>query len=164
MQTKKCGKCKEVKDVDMFCKDKWRKDGRKCQCKACVSAAQKVIRATAEGQAYQKASKAKKDEENPMWQKHGFANSKAKSLGLPGRITEQQVKDLFAGHGHFCYYCDVQSTDPSVLTLDHYMPFERGGKNAIQNCVPACAKCNFIKNDMDPEEFIEKKAKKPLTS
>tara|TARA_R110000824_G_C15121120_1_gene668112 strand:- start:161 stop:655 length:495 start_codon:yes stop_codon:yes gene_type:complete len=164
MQTKACSKCGEIKDVSLFHKDKRGMSGVRGNCKDCFSSAQKVRNATPEGKAYVKTNNAKRYEGNPMWNKHRRANSSAIRLGLPGRITEQQVTDLFAEHGYCCYYCNLQSTDPSIITLDHYYPMATGGKNTIQNCVPACAKCNESKKDRDPEEFIKNKAKKDLTT
>jgi 5-methylcytosine-specific restriction endonuclease McrA len=82
------------------------------------------------------------------------ANQKAKKLGLDECILASQIERLFDSHGWSCYYCGLQSVDHGVMTLDHFIPFMKGGSNTIQNCVPACFGCNASKGDRDPREFI----------
>ena len=52
-----------------------------------------------------------------------------------------------------CYYCKV-SIDEFSRTKDHLIPESRGGIRANKNSVPACASCNQLKADMEPEEFL----------
>jgi len=90
---------------------------------------------------------------HPLYRKADSANCRAKEYGQPDRLLASQVERLFDNHGWSCYYCGLQSTDHSVMTLDHVIPFARGGSNTIQNCVPSCACCNSSKGDMTAEEF-----------
>lgn len=51
-----------------------------------------------------------------------------------------------------CAYC----ASPDKSTADHVVPISRGGaKRSIENLLPACAECNQLKADMDPEAWLE---------
>lgn len=165
---KTCTKCKEEKSLDDFYNCKSRRDGKYPSCKVCVNAQVKKhssIPSVAERRREYDARAYKKNREAviarssvrrikfPEEAKAGSANHKARKLGSHLAITGDDVKNLFDSHGWCCYYCDVQSTDPSVMTLDHVVPFARGGQNTIQNCVPACAACNLSKKDQTEREF-----------
>lgn len=91
--------------------------------------------------------------DHPLYNKTKAANSRAKAHSQSGRLYALQIEQLFDSHGWCCYYCDTQSVDPSVMTLDHVVPFALGGENTIQNCVPACAACNSSKNNRPESEF-----------
>lgn len=53
-------------------------------------------------------------------------------------------------YGKPCHYCGKEAK-----TVDHVVPKSRGGKNAPENVVAACYRCNNLKGDMSEEEFIE---------
>ena len=86
---------------------------------------------------------------NPLLAKVTAANLKSTS----DKITLLGVKNLFDSHGWCCYYCGTQSASTTEMTLDHVIPFAAGGRNVIQNCVPACASCNSSKSDRTEREF-----------
>lgn len=92
--------------------------------------------------------------DHPLYDKSSKANTTARHYGQPDHLLPVQVEQLFDQHGWSCYYCGTQSTDTSVMTLDHVVPFARGGTNTIQNCVPACASCNTSKCDRTEQEFL----------
>ncbi|UBF29837.1 HNH endonuclease (plasmid) [Kovacikia minuta CCNUW1] len=73
-----------------------------------------------------------------------------KSAHIP--YTEQQVKEKFAAMGNACFYCS--SLDQ--ITVDHYIPINKGGWDSLDNLVPACSRCNFSKRDMLPDEWIQR--------
>jgi len=61
--------------------------------------------------------------------------------------------------GH-CFYCNVallqvaaRPYNPQRCTVDHKIPVSRGGTNARDNLVAACARCNFRKGRKTVEEF-----------
>jgi hypothetical protein len=62
-----------------------------------------------------------------------------------------------------CYYCanalrmrfeDFALEPEHELTKDHIIPLCRGGADVLDNIVPACLRCNRMKNRMTAAEFI----------
>lgn len=49
-----------------------------------------------------------------------------------------------------CFYC---SSDAN--TVDHLMPYIKGGSAAIENLVTACRRCNSQKNDRTLQEYLD---------
>lgn len=70
-------------------------------------------------------------------------NARAKRQGLDGNITAADIETLLTAqtdeHGLHCAYCYTVMTDP---TIDHIVPFKRGGTNWPLNLVLACRHCN----------------------
>jgi 5-methylcytosine-specific restriction endonuclease McrA len=52
-----------------------------------------------------------------------------------------------------CYWCkrDLKTLDDK--TIDHLIPFNRGGGHTIGNVVISCPKCNHEKDNMTKHEF-----------
>ena len=48
-----------------------------------------------------------------------------------------------------CFYCPAPAEH-----ADHYFPRARGGSDEFHNLVPACAPCNYRKNDKLPIEWL----------
>ena len=65
--------------------------------------------------------------------------------------VQQQV---WARDGFACLYCGRMMGN-TVLSVDHFVPLERGGDNLTTNLVTACLACNKAKGDRDPEEFCQ---------
>jgi hypothetical protein len=61
-------------------------------------------------------------------------------------------KKVHSKTGGKCFYCEV--TLEYDWEMDHYIPVSKGGKNAIENLVPACRTCNQTKKDTLPHEFV----------
>ena len=59
-------------------------------------------------------------------------------------------REVFERDNHACQYCG--STER--LSLDHVVPWSRGGKDSVQNLVTACRSCNSKKNARTPEEWL----------
>lgn len=130
METKKCGKCKEVKIVDDFYKNPAKKDGLATMCKSCQSKYQKqwYIR------------NRKKHQEN------AGKNHKKRQ--------EERTKFVYE-YLKFHPCVDCGETDPVVLHFDHV----RGKKSAnvsrlktnsldvmlreIDKCEVRCANCHL---------------------
>ncbi len=176
---KKCGRCKEVKPLTAFGRDKGRKDGLVSRCKDCCKSSRAKYRAEnrekvmashakwaqsnpekvkARGAKYRaenpekvKASKAKWRAENPEKMKGYNHSRRARKQNAPGTFTAEQLKARFDYHGNRCVYCLCEGS----MTLEHQIPLARGGSNWPSNLVPACGKCNYTKNDKTPSEFAE---------
>lgn len=66
-------------------------------------------------------------------------------------INIEQWKSLKLSTRNRCFYCRKKKR----LTMDHYIPLSRGGKNNFENIVPACVSCNCRKHNKSPERFIK---------
>ncbi len=56
------------------------------------------------------------------------------------------LRDMF-----LCQYCGEQCTS-NTGTIDHIVPKSRGGPTTFHNCVTACKRCNFKKDNRTPAE------------
>lgn len=56
----------------------------------------------------------------------------------------KRAQVLAKTHGH-CHYCWCPL--PGHWEVDHVIPQSRGGRNNIENLVPACNTCNCAKGD-----------------
>lgn len=65
------------------------------------------------------------------------------------QIVREEVleRDLF-----ICHYCGNYGD-----TVDHIIPKGQGGEYTHKNLVCCCKKCNFLRKDMDYEEFVKKR-------
>lgn len=54
--------------------------------------------------------------------------------------------------GWKCFWCSRPLTSHTA-TKDHLQPVSRGGRDTIDNIVPACRHCNSMKGNMTGEEF-----------
>lgn len=53
-----------------------------------------------------------------------------------------------------CVYCGEAGKPDNPLTEEHMVPRSRGGTSAPDNIVTGCARCNRLKSDRTPEEFL----------
>ena len=67
------------------------------------------------------------------------------------RLTIQIVK---LQNPHYCVYCG-RELKHSEITVDHVIPFSKGGKTDFQNLVIACKHCNQVKSNKTLYEFIQ---------
>ena len=56
---------------------------------------------------------------------------------------------IWAADSFACVYCGAKMGD-ILLTVDHFIPLEMGGKNIESNFVSACRKCNKRKGNDSP--------------
>ena len=70
-------------------------------------------------------------------------------------FTRLEINEYRQQHWN-CWYCKEHLLN-KVIHVDHRLPVSRGGRNEIENLVLTCAECNFSKNDMTDDEFIERK-------
>lgn len=56
---------------------------------------------------------------------------------------ERIFEEIKAAYKYRCAYCGKKTTN---LEKDHIKPIARGGKNLMENIVPACPLCNRSKN------------------
>lgn len=54
-----------------------------------------------------------------------------------------------------CKYCETNLfSNYEEWSLDHFYPKSKGGISSIENLLFTCKRCNNIKKDMTPEDFI----------
>lgn len=68
-------------------------------------------------------------------------NSRAKNLGLSGRLITEEWESLCSDFGNVCLSCGK----PLPLVIDHITPLSQGGDNVIGNTQPLCQGCNLEK-------------------
>lgn len=59
---------------------------------------------------------------------------------------------VLARDQHTCYWCGKPGE-----TIDHIIPWSKGGRTTMTNCVTACQECNGQRGDMPAEEFARLK-------
>ncbi|MBK5239771.1 HNH endonuclease signature motif containing protein [Clostridium sp.] len=64
------------------------------------------------------------------------------------------IRDFKSKSKNICEYCGKHLIDKDV-TVDHKIPYSRGGKTTNDNLVIACSKCNKDKSDMTIEEYTD---------
>lgn len=62
---------------------------------------------------------------------------------------------LIKKHGAVCWICELPFESMKEITFDHYVPLSKGGLDLLENYRLAHFKCNQLKNDMMPDEFVE---------
>ena len=75
---------------------------------------------------------------------------KRKAQGLPSQWQPKkgQRQRIYERDGHACVYCGNEQD----LTLDHYVPLQKGGDHSDDNLVTACRVCNAKKRDFSADE------------
>lgn len=71
--------------------------------------------------------------------------------GVSAGVSAKEWRSILDVFGHACAYC-LASGVP--LTRDHVEPLSRGGRDVVDNVVPACAPCNFRKQAKTLARFL----------
>jgi hypothetical protein len=77
---------------------------------------------------------------------------RARQIGNGGTHTKEQWAVLKEAYQHRCGYC---GTGNVRITKDHATPLARGGRDDIENIIPACLPCNRRKQVKTAEEFMK---------
>lgn len=88
-----------------------------------------------------------------------YAHNRAARRRSGGTHTIAEWRSKLAEHDGRCAYCGADQG----ITRDHDIPISRGGKNTIDNIVPACGPCNYRKQALTGDEYrarmaVERKA------
>jgi 5-methylcytosine-specific restriction endonuclease McrA len=175
--TKACSKCKEVKNLSEYYKDKQRKDGFRHDCKSCNNAKNVAYRnANAEKvratkKAYAEKTKERRREVMLAWQRANkdkvrlagqqwnARNPGASSERSRRRRTKLNGNTIFAVSKNFinnlksmpCAYCGTKG----FIEIDHVVPISRGGTHSEGNLLPSCITCNRSKGDRTITEWTK---------
>jgi len=83
----------------------------------------------------------------------------------PAKIFQRKVRyeisgsvqqRIWAADGFKCAYCGAKM-GKSLMTIDHFVPLELGGKNNASNYLTACKPCNKDKGSEDPETWCARR-------
>lgn len=75
------------------------------------------------------------------------------SFGLIGKDQPRKQRKLLF-HGR-CAYCQHEFDH---LTLDHFIPKLQGGRENIENLIPACVECNGDKGCEFPDDWYQRQS------
>lgn len=127
---KKCNTCGEEKLLDLFAKNKSRKDGYASECKACMSARNKASR-LANPEKFKEAAR-KWRESSPNYLKQWKARNKKRTKVMKRKeylkskygISLEQYEDMRVAQQYRCYVCDkhedeIPNPGPTALNVDH---------------------------------------------
>lgn len=65
---------------------------------------------------------------------------------------------VLARDQHICYWCGAPGD-----TMDHVIPWSKGGRTTMDNCICACEECNGQRGNMPAAEFAKLRAVEPPT-
>jgi hypothetical protein len=117
---KKCTKCGVEKDIELFSRDKYKSDGRRCHCKECNKEEHlRRYEADAEGmRAYSNEYRKRLRESNPEKLRLADRNTKLKrAYGL----NHEQVEEMKRLQDYRCYTCGKHESEAGAkgLVVDH---------------------------------------------
>jgi 5-methylcytosine-specific restriction endonuclease McrA len=83
-------------------------------------------------------------------------------LGILMEVTPGEIRLLFRVFDGCCAYCSKRPEKARNLHLEHICSLAEGGRNTLQNLIPACLHCNSRKG-VKPiaTHFIENREKFP---
>ena len=85
---------------------------------------------------------------NPQYRWGQFLNQ-AKQRGIAVGISFETYQQLIHSA---CHYCSQQPSSQTRIGIDR---INSCGNYKITNCVPCCARCNFMKGSLGYREFVE---------
>lgn len=180
---KVCARCNLAKAVDLFGKDKSKKDGKLIYCKQCHKArmdAVREIKRARDREEYKKYREERLAKVKAYNSTHKEEKKQYDQVYGPGyRKKTQQIRNIRTMNyrarrlkltdppgwritaewwdGQLLSYegrCAYQHcTSEKKLTIEHVMPMARGGRHSADNIVPACTACNYSKRDRTIEEM-----------
>lgn len=80
-------------------------------------------------------------------------NSRAKNLGIFGKITSRDVIEQFLSQEGCCAFCGNTFND-TIPEIDHWIPFKLGGQNVPSNIRLLHKSCNRTKGPKHPKLFL----------
>lgn len=73
---------------------------------------------------------------------------------LRWEISGAVQQKVWTADGFMCVYCHRRMGDV-LMTVDHFVPLELGGKNDVTNYLAACKPCNKSKGSQHPEQWLK---------
>lgn len=87
------------------------------------------------------------------WASYSSENAKPKSRPDLNRSDWKDIRlQIAARDGLVCHYCKA-AVKPKSFTVDHLIPFAKGGTENLSNLVACCRSCNSKKGAKDYGDF-----------
>lgn len=81
-------------------------------------------------------------------------------------FTLDEKEDICAKSGNKCAHCGTPIYAGYQMTVDHFIPLDKGGSNQMINLIPLCKDCNETKDNklysMDYIQYLKPKYKKQI--
>jgi len=174
LSSKTCSKCKKTLDISSFSSDASRGDGYETKCKPCKRSAYKSYYAeNTEKIAERFNSNYSKNKDEILAnnrdkyknsakirdsrrsydakaykapkRKYILYKSSAKARNIEFNLSEEQFKSFWQKP---CNYCHSEIETIGIDRVDS------SGSYEMDNCVPCCSYCNYMKNDLSTEAFF----------
>lgn len=78
--------------------------------------------------------------------------------------TKISWRDISVKFGWSCHWCGVETPESlrgsyadNSPEMDHAIPLAKGGTHTVENMVNSCRRCNLLKSDLLPHEFLMKR-------
>jgi len=147
METKQCSKCKEVKGLSEFCKDKYNKDGLCCQCRKCRLIARNRYRSTQQGKITEKKYRLREGHKRAQQNRYVRDFHKRQACNAVNQaVRNNKLKKISLCT---CTICNGQAEE-----YHHYNGYDIDNR---LNVIPLCNKCHRIlhqKIKMHGEPYI----------
>lgn len=178
--TKTCKDCKETKDINLFSVNRTRKTGREHYCKLCWGVRNRNKR-RAKGKIY--FVDESQDTANFYTGNCEICNEQFKMMrsthkrcklctkivrdiqshcsgSRSGKSLRCSVKQAVSISKRYikaakCCYCKQEFTEENQKSLDHVVPFIKGGTHDPENINISCFNCNMAKRDLDLDVWID---------
>ncbi len=126
-KNKRCSKCKKVKDLNYFYSSAISKTGRQSSCIDCMKE-------------YDKTRK-------PSFERYYgqyVCSSRKRKMKL--NLTLEQFSKFWQKP---CHYCGVEIKTVGLDRINNKLGYN------IDNCVPCCKKCNYMKTNLTSYDFLK---------
>jgi 5-methylcytosine-specific restriction endonuclease McrA len=148
---KKCNKCGITKAIDLFYKNKTRKDGHDTWCKICsnqYSINYYHMHKDKRRKQLNRSRKKRRNENCTVFVTHLLSRN-VKRIDC----TAKQIVSMFE-NSPLCSYCG-KKLHHTEMSVDHIIPLARGGSKSMDNLCISCVDCNRLKHTKTLEEFIQ---------
>ena len=150
MDLKRCSKCNAEKSVMEFALRSDRPGRRYARCHSC--------RRTASAAVSRRLYHERRDTEEGKWRRIQMrvacASQSAREWEVENTLTVDEWLGILERFSYQCAYCER-----SWESIDHVIPFSKGGPNTETNVVPACKNCNsskFVSTTWTPRPVNER--------
>jgi hypothetical protein len=150
-ETKICNRCKLEKPLSEFHKDKSKKDGYGTLCKDCKNKANSLYSMTDKGIARlkryrqtEKYKEANRNRSNSLSGKYNSYKRNAKRRNIEFNLTKEQFTQYWQLP---CSYCGSKVKRVGLDRINNNKGYD------LDNVVPCCATCNYMKLDLTQKQF-----------